>query len=213
MSRIRNVRRLRLPVMVWLVAYLALAPLGVAFAQTPDATLQGTFIDQATQKPLEGIRAVIKDLTTGTTVESSPSDDAGRWSVTVPAGRRYQIVGMTREGGVQQDVVSSPMSARIPGVYEFAPILVVVREAAQKPAPAAEKPAPKPAPRTAEKVPAPKPAKPAPVATTKSAASKPAWKKPGAIVGYVAGGVAIIALASSGGGNGGGNASPSTPGR
>lgn len=179
MSKTAGSRCYRSPVIALLIAALTLAPLGsAALAQDDGATLVGTFVDEALQ-PAAGIQAVLLDVSTNTRYTSEPSDASGTWSIDVPPGGRFQIVGMIKDGGPEQPVLNSPIRAvRVPGTYEFAPVVF-------KAVPVAEQAAP-PAEDEDEEDAVPPYRQPKPAKTPK--AGKPAWKKPGAVVGYVLGG-------------------------
>ena len=176
-------RSLRSPVIALLIASLTLAPFGSAvLAQEEQATLVGTFVDEGLQ-PAAGIQAVLLDVSTNTRYTSEPSDASGTWSIDVPPGGRFQIVGMIKDGGPEQPVLNSPIRAvRVPGTYEFAPVVFKAAPAA----PAAPATGEQPPAEDEEEAAAPPYRQPKPTKPPK--AGKPAWKKPGAVVGYVLGG-------------------------
>jgi hypothetical protein len=170
----------------------------------------------------EHFTVVYKDVATGQEFRSGPTNTAGQYQVSVPVGARYKLDSVVAPDGTKlpvqnvppiriaasgqnrvdvkftQTAVAAAPGAAPAGAATAAAVSTTPGPAAPKSAsPAAAKPAataPASAPATASATPAKEEDK------KDKKSGVPWWKRPGPIVGMVLGGVAIGALALSGGG-------------
>jgi hypothetical protein len=164
-----------------LAALLAGLP-GLAIAQDMH-TFTG-FITGPTGKPGAGFKVVLVDMQSGQEFLSPPTDANGLYSLAVPAGTRYTLVGVLAPDGTELTVQEIPPSdALTPGVTTLS-----VRFSNPSSKPAAAVPAP----------------------AAQAAAPAPWWKNPWIWVG-IGGGVAVAAAIASSGGDDEPQASPSAP--
>ena len=168
---------------VVLSTLIALAVLGAgSLAAQETARLQGTLL-APDRTPAAGFRAVLVDIVGGEELISEPSDALGEYLLTVPAGTRYRILAVLSPEGDRLPVLAhAPMPVRVPGTYRLPDITFMTGMTTAdsdsgeiEPVPPAED-------------------------EDKLSPLVPWYRKPGAIVGWVAGGLAVIALVAGGGG-------------
>ena len=171
---------------------LALGGAPGLFAQDSTAAIAGVIVDPA-GKPAFGFRVVVVDMATNTKYTSEPTDNAGNYSIKVPLGGRYKLDGVVADDGVTKLAVQdvAPIS-----ILEAGTTRLNVRFTTN-PAAATQTAAATPAATKEEK--------------EKDKSAVPWYKRPGPIVGMVLGGVALAAIALSGGGGDDNPASQSRP--
>jgi hypothetical protein len=170
---------------VALATLAALLAPGLALAQ--DVHTFTGFITGPTGKPGAGFKVVLVDMQSGKEFLSPPTDANGLYSLAVPAGTRYTLVGVLAPDGTEMTVQEMPPSdALTPGVTTLS-----VRFRNPQAAPVAAPP-------------------PAATAAGAQAATTPWWKNPWIWVG-IGGGVALAAVIASSGDDDEPQASPSAP--
>lgn len=146
------------------------------FAQDPAATIAGIILDPS-GKPAFGFKAVVIDTATNTKYTSSPTDAAGNYAIQVPVGGRYKLESVIADDGITKLTVQ-----------DVPPVSVLAAGTTSLNVRFTETPAPGTQTATTEEE-----------EKKKKKGALPWYQRPGPIVGMVLGGVAIAALALSGG--------------
>jgi hypothetical protein len=158
------------------LALALLAPLAVppVLAQQM-ATFSGGIIGPD-GSPAEGFLVVFRDVDSGKEFTSAKAGPSGEYTLSVPVGGRYQLAHVVAPDGSKLAVQSiPPIAVRVAGNNRLD--VRFVEQAAPKPSPA-----------------------PVSADSGKRKGGAPWWKKPGGIIGIVAGAGVLAALAASGGG-------------
>jgi hypothetical protein len=148
------------------------------FAQDSSAAIAGVILDPA-GKPASGFKVTLRDVASNTQYTSAPTDAAGNYSVNVPVGGRYKIDSVVAADGVTKLAVQDvpPVSVLAAGTTHLNVRFTNTPAGATQTAGTAASDNDK-----------------------KKKSGVPWYKRPGPITGMVLGGVAIAALALSGGG-------------
>jgi hypothetical protein len=165
------------------LALIAFVILGAGALSAQDsARLQGTLL-APDGTPAVGFRAVLVDIVGGEEQISELSDELGEYLLDVEAGTRYRILAVISPEGDRLPVLPhAPMPVRVPGTYRL-PDITFMTGMTNPGADSGE----------IEALPA------AGNEDDNRSPLVPWYRKPGAIVGWVAGGLAVIALAAGGG--------------
>jgi hypothetical protein len=152
-------------------------------AQQP-AKIQGGILDPS-GAPAAGFIAVVKDVDSGKEYRSKPSNEAGEYTLEIPAGTRYRLLAVVAPDGTVLPVQEiPPLPVRVPGTYQLdVKFRFLSEESGEKP-PELAKPGD---PGQARPKPRPGPAE-----------DKPWYKKPAGVIGIIAG-VGVVGVAVGGG--------------
>ena len=130
------------------------------------ARLRGKVLDPE-GKPASDLRVVLQNVATRKEYASSASDSAGEYTLAVPAGSSYRIIAAISPRGSRLAVrAAPPMEVKVPGEYRL-PDVMFKRDDDD----------------AAAVIPG-------------GGAKVPWYQKPGLVIGIVAGGIALIALAA-----------------
>jgi hypothetical protein len=95
-----------------------IALLAAARAVSSDSATVWGFVQDAASRPVPGARVLLEDQLSHVLFTSSPADLSGQFSVTLPAGKSYRMVGALAPDGTRIPLqADTPVNARTPGRY------------------------------------------------------------------------------------------------